>query len=155
LGNCRIRFQSVNSDITGFFDDFWVRARGVVARVAPGGKSFVSPGRCHASKCLLRRQTVSQRDSVHPAGRWLDDADGIAPGCRCNNRETMAWRPRGRMTMRMTMIFKSEGTRARGAGPDRRCAGGLGPARIFISWGQPIAIRDEYGRNPENRVVSG
>ena len=45
---------------------FWIQARAVVARVAPGGKSFVSPGRCHASKCLLRRQTESQRDSVHP-----------------------------------------------------------------------------------------
>jgi len=38
----------------------------MVARVAPGGKSCASPGRSNASKCLLRRQTESQRDSVHP-----------------------------------------------------------------------------------------
>ena len=59
-------FQNVQSDITGVFDVFWIRARAVVARVAPGGKSCACPGRSHASKCLLRRQTESQRDSVHP-----------------------------------------------------------------------------------------
>ena len=52
--------------------------------------------------------------------------------------------------------FKRAGTFAGGAGPGRRCAGGrTGPARILILWGQPIAIRDEYGRFPANRVVSG
>ena len=43
-----------------------------------------------------------------------------------------------------------------GAGPGRRGAGGTwGPARTLILWGQPMAIRDEYGRDPGNRVVSG
>ena len=54
------------------------------------------------------------------------------------------------------MIFKREGTFAGGAWPGRRGAGGTwGPARTLILWGQPMAIRDEYGRDRGNRVVSG
>ena len=96
-----VLFHGDKSDITGFFDVFWVRARAVVARVAPGGKSFVSPGRCHASKCLLRRQTESQRDSVHH-GRFA--AQPLPPDAGCRGRSS---------------------------------------------------FQEEYGRNPENRVVSG
>ena len=69
-------FHGYKSDITGVFDVFLVRALAVVARVAPSGQACASPGRCHAPKCLLRRQTESQRDSVHQrrlagAGRFL------------------------------------------------------------------------------------
>ena len=69
-------FHGDKSDITGGFDVFLVRALAVVARVARGGKARASPGRCHAIKCLLRRQTESQRDFVHHqrlagAGRFL------------------------------------------------------------------------------------
>ena len=48
---------------------FSLRAQAMVARVAPGGKSCACPGRSHATKGLLRRQTESQRDPVHP-GIW-------------------------------------------------------------------------------------
>ena len=58
-------FHGDKSDITGVFDVFWVRALAVVARVARGGQAGASPGRFHATKCLLRRQTESQRDFVH------------------------------------------------------------------------------------------
>jgi hypothetical protein len=61
-------FKVIKSDISGIFDVFRVLALATVARAVPGGKSCVSPGRGHAAKCLLRRQTESQRDSVHPAG---------------------------------------------------------------------------------------
>jgi len=73
--------KQVKSDITGVFDVFWVRALAVVARVARGGQACASPGRCHATKCLLRRQTESQRDFVHQrklasgdAASWIDGA---------------------------------------------------------------------------------
>jgi len=68
-----VLFHGDKSDITGFFDVFWVRARAVVARVAPGGKSFVSPGRCHASKCLLRNHSRQTLDvvAVHHSRRSM------------------------------------------------------------------------------------
>ena len=51
---------------------------------------------------------------------------------------------------------KRAGTLASGEMPGGRCGSGtLGPARTLMSWGQPIAIRGEYDRNPANRVVSG
>ena len=75
---------------------------------------------------------------------------GIPPGW--NGGETIKWQ---RVRMRMTMIFKREGTRAGGEWPGRRCGGGgWGPARALICGWQPIK-RNEYGRFPENRVVSG
>ena len=67
--------------LRGFLMFFWVRALAVVARVARGGQACASPGRCHATKCLLRRQTESQRDFVHQrklasgdAASWIDGA---------------------------------------------------------------------------------
>ena len=136
----------------------WRRPRN--AAMVSGGKACANPGRCHATKCLLRRQTESQRDPVHPwslAGVWwIDGADGIAPGGNVGKPVRSRQRARMTMTMTMRMIFKRAGTRAGGEIPGRRCGGGtLGPARTLILWGQPMAIRDEYGRDRGNRVVSG
>ena len=105
-------FHGDKSDITGVFDVFLVRALAVVARVARGGKARASPGRCHATKCLLRRQTESQRDFVHHRRR-----PGILGA------------------LAASVMNRREGTLAGGKVRGRRCAGGrMGPARALIFW---------------------
>jgi len=141
---------------------FWIQARAVVARVAPSGKSCVSPGRCHASKCLLRRQTESQRDSVHPRRLarewrfWVGVGVGISDlifqnvksvitgvfdvfldsgtGCGCKGcaRREIIREPRTMPCLKVPAP-QANGVAAR-LRPPREVRGATTPARRWMSW---------------------
>ena len=68
-GHSYFQFPKDEKCYFGGFLGVSLRAQAGVGRAAPGGKACASRGRCHATKCLLRRQTESQRDPVHP-GIW-------------------------------------------------------------------------------------